>query len=91
MANRPPMRERKINTALSNAIQEVAQSWDIPFGTTSSLWPSVAGLVPDTIPVVCGMGPVADHLYSPQESVLRISLIQRTLLLTQYLLKTVQE
>ena len=80
------MKERKINKDLIESIQKVAEIWDIPFNTTSSLWPSVAGFVPDLTPVICGMGPVADQLYTPQESVLRISLIQRTLLLTQYLL-----
>ena len=86
VSNRPPMKERKINKDLIESIQKVAEIWDIPFNTTSSLWPSVAGFVPDLTPVICGMGPVADQLYTPQESVLRISLIQRTLLLTQYLL-----
>lgn len=88
ISNRPSMKERQINKELTKSIQEVAVSWDIPFSTTSSLWPSVAGLVPNLTPVICGMGPIADQLYTPQESVLRISLIQRTLLLTQYLVST---
>jgi D-alanine-D-alanine ligase len=86
VSNRPPMKERKINDDLIMKIKKVAEDWDIPFNTTSSLWPSIAGLVPDLTPVICGMGPIADQLYTPQESVLRISLIQRSLLLTQYLL-----
>jgi D-alanine-D-alanine ligase len=46
----------------------------------------VAGLVPTEVPVICGLGPVVEDLYTPQERILRISLIQRTLLLTQYLI-----
>ncbi|GBC61844.1 D-alanine--D-alanine ligase [Desulfonema ishimotonii] len=87
LSDRPPMRDRRAGKKLVSRIGEIAAEWDIPFGTTSSLWPSVAGLVPQKIPVICGMGPAADQLYTPQESVERISLIQRTLLLTQYLLR----
>lgn len=86
ISNRPPMKERKKNKSLAVAMAGVAEEWGIPFQTTSSLWPSVAGLVPNVIPVICGMGPVAENLYTPQECVRRISLIQRTLLLTQFLL-----
>lgn len=89
ISDRPPMKERQINKRLEKRIREVASDWGIPFDTTSSLWPSVSGLAPNITPVICGMGPVADHLYTPEESVQRISLIQRTMLLTQYLLKTV--
>lgn len=89
ISNRPPMKERKINKSLVKSISDVASEWDIPFNTTTSLWPSVAGLVPDVTPVVCGMGPIAGQLYTPLEFIHRISLIQRTLLLTQYLLKTI--
>jgi D-alanine-D-alanine ligase len=85
-SNRPPMRQRKVTRGLVRELKEIARRWDIQLEMTSSLWPSVAGLVPDGIPVVCGMGPLAEHLYTPQERIQRISLIQRTLLLTQYLL-----
>lgn len=40
-----------------------------------------------TGPVVCGMGPEARALYSGQEAVSRISIVQRTLLIAEYLLK----
>lgn len=85
-SNRPPMTERKVTRGLVRGLKTVAKHWDIPLEMTSSLWPSVAGLVPEAVPVVCGMGPLAEHLYTPQERIHRISLIQRTLLLTQYLL-----
>ncbi len=41
--------------------------------------------MPEDQPVLCGLGPVARDLRTPQESLLRISLVQRTLLLTQFL------
>ncbi len=85
ITDRPPMRERRGNARLAKSLAAVADEWEIPFGQESSVWPSVAGLAPVKAAVLCGVGPVADHLYTPQESISRISLIQRTLLLAQYL------
>ena len=81
------MQERKVNKPLINTIKEIGNKWDIPVGTESSLWPSVAGLIPMNVPVVCGLGPVATGLYTANEAVSRISLVQRTLLITELLLK----
>jgi len=85
IADRPPMKERKINTRVVNALQAIAEEWEIPLNMESSVWPSAAGLVVDTSSVVCGLGPVGHHLHTPQEAVQRISLMQRTLLLAQFL------
>lgn len=85
LASRPPLRERKISKSLVEKLSKIAAEREIPFNTTSSSWPSVAGVVPLNRPVVCGMGPVAENVYTPQESIKRISLIQRTLLLSLYL------
>jgi hypothetical protein len=41
--------------------------------------------VGDRAACVCGLGPVARDLGTPQEAVQRISLVQRTLLLADYL------
>jgi D-alanine-D-alanine ligase len=89
MADRPPMKDRQINNRLGKALSSVAEEWDIPFPTESSLWPSVGGLVPARTPVICGIGPAARDLYTPQECVNRISLIQRTILLGEFLSKDV--
>lgn len=86
LADRPPMKERRTNKALFNALKQVATAWEIPLSGESSVWPSVAGLAPAKTAVLCGAGPVAMNLYTPDECVERISLIQRTLLLTQFLL-----
>lgn len=86
LSNRPPMIERRVNQGLTRRFDEVAQLAEIPLAQESSLSPSPAGLVPTTVPVLCRLGPVADGLYTAQESVSRISLIQRTLLLSRFLL-----
>lgn len=86
LSDRPPMPSRRINNALLKRLSDVAAQWEIPINKETSLWPSVAGLVPPQVPVVCGLGPVARGLYTGQEAVSRISLVQRTLLLAEFLL-----
>ncbi|MFC1735301.1 hypothetical protein ACFL1X_04235, partial [Candidatus Hydrogenedentota bacterium] len=85
---RPPYTKTRENEALLAELCEVAESLDLPLNTDSSLLPSVAGLASGKKPVLCGVGPVARNLYTSRESVSRISLIQRTLLLAEYLLAT---
>ena len=87
LSGRPPMPTRRINGQLVARLREVAGEWDIPVNTETSLWPSVAGLVSPQVPVVCGLGPVARSLYTGQEAVSRISLVQRSLLLAEFLLR----
>lgn len=67
----------------------MASKWDISLGRQSSAWPSVAGLVPKDTACLCGIGPVARDLRTPQEAVQRISLVQRTLLLAGFLAEAV--
>ena len=86
VSDRPPMIERRKNVALIKQLTAIAGDWDIPLRSESSLWPSVAGLVPTKISVACGVGPVAIDLYTSREAVSRISVVQRTLLLAQFLL-----
>ncbi len=87
VSDRPPMKERRGTLRLARALASVAGEWEIPIRNESSVWPSVAGLVPARTACLCGIGPVARDLGTPQEAVQRISLIQRTLLLAQYLLQ----
>jgi D-alanine-D-alanine ligase len=86
LSRRPAMPSRRINADLLKNLRETAKKWDIPLNTETSLWPSVAGLVPPQVPVICGLGPEARGLYTGQEAVSRISMVQRTLLLAEYLL-----
>ncbi|MEW8287775.1 MAG: ATP-grasp domain-containing protein [Candidatus Thiodiazotropha endolucinida] len=87
LSRRPAMPSRRINNGLLKSLRETANEWDIPLNTETSLWPSVAGLVPPQVPVICGLGPEGRGLYTGQEAVSRISLVERTLLLAEYLLK----
>ncbi|MCI5210863.1 MAG: hypothetical protein D3910_19230, partial [Candidatus Electrothrix sp. ATG2] len=87
LSDRPPMLSRRINTALLKRLRDTAADWEIPVNTETSLQPAVAGLVPPRVPVICGLGPVAQNLYTGREAVSRISLVQRTLLLAEFLLK----
>jgi D-alanine-D-alanine ligase len=87
ISDRPPMKARVANKKLAKAIKNVASEWEIQLESGSSLWPSVGGLVTGKTAVVCGLGPVVKDLYAPREAVQRLSLIQRTIVLAQYLLK----
>ena len=91
LSDRPPMVNRPANRRLAESLAEMAAQWDIPFGRESSLWPSVCGLVPSSVAAVCGLGPVAKDLYTPRETIERISLLQRTLLLAEFLAKAVKD
>ncbi len=87
ISDRPPMQERKPTLQLYKSMSRIAAEWDIPLKRESSVWPSVAGLVPAGTACLCGIGPVARNLGTPQESVQRISLVQRTLLIAEYLVR----
>ena len=87
-SDRPPLVENREDQALYERLAAIAEEWDIPLSRESSAWPSVAGLVPPGTATVCGMGPVGEELYTPRETVQRISLVQRTLLLAGFLATT---
>jgi D-alanine-D-alanine ligase len=85
ISDRPPMKERRASARLLRELQEIGAKWDIPVEGGSSVWPSAAGLVPVSVAVVCGVGPKAKDLHTPQEAVGRIELVERTLLVAEYL------
>jgi len=89
MSERPPMKDRRINQRLAKSLADVAQEWEMSLEQESSVLPSVGGLVPAKVPVVCGIGPVAKDIYTPQEAVNRASIIQRTLLMAEFLAKDI--
>jgi D-alanine-D-alanine ligase len=90
ISDRPAMKLRRGNRQLAKALGEIAKQWEIPFAQESSLWPTIAGLVPASTKVVCGLGPIAKDLYTPQEAVQRISVLQRTLLLAEFLVQELE-
>lgn len=87
----PPMKTKRKNQRLFNEFKAVAETWEIPINKKSSLWPTIAGLIPENAGVICGIGPVAQDLHTPHESIVRISMMQRTLLLSQYLLSLIPQ
>jgi hypothetical protein len=87
IASRPPMKERRANTRLAKSLVDLATEWEMPLKRESSVWPSVAGVVSSKTACVCGVGPVARDLGTPNEAVQRMSLVQRTLLLAEFLAK----
>jgi D-alanine-D-alanine ligase len=86
ISDRPAMPKRKTLDALTR-LSKVAERWELPFDEDASVSASVAGLVPEEVPVICGLGPVTHDIYSPHEAVQRLSLLQRTLLLAQFLVE----
>jgi D-alanine-D-alanine ligase len=90
-SDRPPMVERAANTRLAARFAAEGERWEIAVGSDTSSLPSAAGLVPEGVPVLCGVGPVALDLSTPQERVQRISLIQRALVLSQLLVRSGDE
>ena len=91
VSDRPPMRLRRRNKRLVRDLKEVADKWEIPLEQESSVWPTIAGLVPESTKVVCGLGPISKQLYTPHEAVQRISILQRTLLLAEFLVRQLEE
>jgi len=90
LSDRPPMKLSRGNRRLVKDMKEVADKWDIPLDQESSVWPTIGGLVPESTRVVCGLGPVSKQLYTPQEAVQRISILQRTLLLAEFLIRQLE-
>ncbi|UCC30068.1 MAG: ATP-grasp domain-containing protein [Phycisphaerales bacterium] len=87
ISDRPPMKERRATIQLAKKLTRIAEEWDITLKRESSVWPSVAGLVPAKTACLCGIGPVARDVGTPHEAVQRISLVQRTLLLAEFLVR----
>ena len=85
VSDRPPTHSRANSEAMFAELRQLAEAWEIPLGSESSLLPSASGLVPQSVPVISGFGPSAVDLFTSTEAVSRISLVQRTLLAAQYL------
>jgi D-alanine-D-alanine ligase len=81
----PAMADRKDNRLFFGKVQKVARELDITLEHVTSATPSVAGFVPEGVPVICGLGPEVDRPYTPQEAVQRSSFFQRTVLLAELL------
>lgn len=84
VSDRPPLTAHA-NDELLATLRRVAERWHIPLEEQSSVWPSVAGLAPPEVASICGLGAEAADSGTPREAITRMSLMQRTLLLTQLL------
>ncbi|MFC1850854.1 ATP-grasp domain-containing protein [candidate division CSSED10-310 bacterium] len=89
ISDRPAMPVRNANRAFFEDVKKVAIELDIPLSHETSAMPSVAGLVPEGVAVICGLSPAVDRPNTPHEAVQRISLFQRTILLTEVLQREV--
>ncbi|MHC4260947.1 MAG: ATP-grasp domain-containing protein [Planctomycetota bacterium] len=87
VVDRPAMQDRRAKRPLLAAIDRVAADLELELPRESSLLPSVAGLVPAEVPVICGLGAATNDVYTAQESVNRLSIVQRVLLLTHLCLE----
>ncbi|MDR5658565.1 ATP-grasp domain-containing protein [Serpentinicella sp. ANB-PHB4] len=87
LAERPPLiRNKKQQSIIIEKLFKLSEDWKLPFGYESGLLSSAAGSVPWSVPVICGFGPVSQGLFTPNEAVHRGELLQRTLLLSLFLL-----
>ncbi|PYZ92241.1 D-alanine--D-alanine ligase [Salipaludibacillus keqinensis] len=84
LVERPPLIRQK-NDPMLERLKELSDRWQLPFGTESSLLSSAAGEVGRSTPAVCGFAPASKGLYTPNESLHRSELVQRSLLLALYL------
>ena len=83
--DRPPMPETAGGAALQAALNNAGHPHGIEFKRETSSVASVAGLVGDATPCVCGVGPVAYERGTPGENIERITLIERTVVLAEFL------
>ena len=90
-ADRPPMRDRPLNTRLYNSLAGVAEEHGVTIKKDSSAWASVAGLVPAKTAAVCGFGPTTVERGTPQEAVSRMALVQHTLILADFLARELEK
>ena len=84
---RPPLNRSSSADRLVEQLKRISEDWKLPFGVESSLLPSAAGEIPPEIPVICGFGPASRDMFTPHECIHRGELLQRILLLTQFLLE----
>ncbi|QKS70425.1 M20/M25/M40 family metallo-hydrolase [Paenalkalicoccus suaedae] len=84
VVDRPPLLRKKLNPIIAR-LKEWTEAKQLPFGIESSLLSTAAGVIPSETPVVCGFSPASRDLYTPNEALHRIELVQRSLLLALYL------
>ncbi len=87
LEERPPLNPSEGGEQIIERLRKISDNWHMPFGVEASLLPSAAGEVPQGVPVVCGFGPASRGMFTPYESIHRVELLQRVLLLSLFLLE----
>ncbi|KAB2952708.1 ATP-grasp domain-containing protein [Heliorestis acidaminivorans] len=90
LEERPSLSKTAQSNSLIEQLQQISEEWKLPFGLEGGLLPSAAGVVPENIPVLCGLAPASRDLYTPHEAIPRGELLQRTLLLSLFLLRKIK-
>ena len=83
--DQPPLPETPAGMQLLAALSRAGESHGVQFERQTSSVASPAGLVDADTPCVCGVGPVAYDRGTPGENIERISLIERTVVLAEFL------
>lgn len=91
ISDRPAFIESRQSKALFQEIVKLGSEWELPLKGETSLWPSVAGLVPQGKAVICGLAPAIENIATSVEAISRISFVERMLLLGQLLLHFSEE
>ena len=88
--DRPPMVETSAGVRLLGELNESGLAHGVEFQRETSSVASLAGLVDGDVPRVCGVGPAAYERGTPSESIERISLIERTVVLAEFLARQLE-
>ncbi len=91
LENRPPMIQNPNSKALSDALQSISASMGHTLESESTLLPSPAGVISTDKAVVCGLAPGSKKLFTSEESINRTEWVQKTLLITEYLMQLKQQ
>ena len=86
----PPMPETAGSGALLEALNGAGGAHGVEFRRETSSVASLAGLVGADTPCVCGVGPAAHDRGTPGESIERIGLIERTVVLAEFLARALE-
>lgn len=86
LEERPPMLKSPHQSDMILKLRAISEAHQLPFGVDSRLTPSAGGDIAPNVPVLCGMSPSAENLYTNTESINRLELLQKTVLLSMYLL-----
>ena len=80
-AYRPPLEEREVNQQFYEHVQGIARRLEVKMASVHRQKPSDICQVPPHVPTLGGLGPVGGDVQTPQEYIVRDSLVDRAALL----------